>query len=433
MGESGELSLPSLHMKRKANEGALRASEKRAHLDENILDDLDMEAHEARQQKLRRGGVVTQGYESDESDNDSGVPHRRAKQEAEDEENNEDDMFAEPKEESSRKEKRFLKLSDIEGQEFGTGTHMDGDDDDEGEEDNGLIHDQDPEYELEQALKSTQHEDANADAERTPPGSSGKDAQRVKKQGMGFRMESFNMKAEMESGQFDEDGNYIRNERDQFSQNDRWLEGNYSKKSIRAAHEAQRRREQAEIEREKQQDAEFPTMEHAMKQLAECLMPGESVLDALQRLGAASKRSTGETKAIAQFETLTHVSGTLMSHFGQMNIYDEVYESLVRLVRRAKLVAEDWDPSRMLNEEHEAPSAHTGSLWEYKWTPAYLGLMAKAHDQSVDPETRIFGPFSQTELMEWAQQGYFGANKENISVRKIHTHDWSTWHDAGLP
>ena len=105
------------------------------------------------------------------------------------------------------------------------------------------------------------------------------------------------MKAEMESGQFDEDGNYIRNERDQFSQNDRWLEGNYSKKSIRAAHEAQRRREQAEIEREKQQDAEFPTMEHAMKQLAECLMPGESVLDALQRLGAASKRSTGETKA----------------------------------------------------------------------------------------------------------------------------------------
>jgi len=59
--------------------------------------------------------------------------------------------------------------------------------------------------------------------------------------------------------------------------------------------------------------------------------------------------------------------------------------------------------------------------------------MAKANDQSVDPETRIFGPFSQTELTEWAQQGYFGANKENISVRKIHTHDWSTWHDAGLP
>ena len=182
-------------MKRKANEGALRAPEKRAHLDENVLDDLDMEAHAVRQQKLRRGRVLTQGYESDESDNDSGVPHRRAKQEAEDKEDDEeddDDMFAEPKEQSSRKEKRFLKLSDIEGQEFGAGTHMDGDDDDEGEEDNRFIHDQDPEYELEQALKSTRHEDANADAERTPPGSPGRDVQRVKKQGMGFRMESFN-------------------------------------------------------------------------------------------------------------------------------------------------------------------------------------------------------------------------------------------------
>ena len=84
-------------MKRKANEGALRASEKRAHLDENILGDLDMEAHAARQQKLRRGGVVTQGYESDESDNDSGVPHRRrAKQEAEDEENDDCLLYTSP-------------------------------------------------------------------------------------------------------------------------------------------------------------------------------------------------------------------------------------------------------------------------------------------------------------------------------------------------
>lgn len=422
------------HMKRKADEGPVRATGKRTHMDDDVLDDLDMESHAVRQNKLRRGRVLTQGYESDESDNDSGVPHRRAKQEEEEEgEEEEEDMFAEPKEESSKKEKRFLKLSDIEGQEFGVHTHMDGDDDDEGEEDGAFFHDQDPEYEMEQALKSTYHEDANADAERTPPGSPGVDVQRVKKQGMGFRMERFNMKAEMESGQFDEDGNYIRKKRDQFSQNDRWLEGNYSKKSIKAANEAQRRREQAEMEHVKLREAEFPTMEHAMKQLAECLMPGESVLDALQRLGVASKRSKGTTQSMAQFETLTHVSGTLMSHFGQMNIYDEVYEGLVRLVRRAKIVPENWDPSRTPDEENETASAPTGPQWEYKWTPAYLVRMAKVHGQSVDPETRIFGPFSQSDLSEWAQQGYFGANKENIAVRKIHTPAWSTWYDAGLP
>lgn len=440
-------------MKRKADESSAHTGGKRSHVDrdEDLIGDLDMEAQAARQSKVRRGHVMTLGYDSDDSDNDSGVPQRRAKK---NENDDDDDMFADPQPtdeetKSSRKNQRFLKLSDIEGQEFGVQTRVDDDnnDDDDDDDDEYLAHEEDPEYELEQALKSTQHEDANADAERTPPGSPGQGVHHVKKKGMGFRIEGFNMKSEMESGQFDEDGNYIRNKRDQFSQNDRWLEGNYSRKSIKEAQEAQRRREQAEMEREKKEDLEFPTVEHAMKQLAECLLPGETVLDALQRLGAASKRAKEQREnahdtSVAEFEKLTHVTGVLMSKFGQMNIYDEVYEGLVRVVRRANLVPENWDPSRNHNKFDAALMESTSAsqsqvLWQYKWTPAYLAQMAKAQGQKVDPETQVFGPFSQSDLCSWAQQGYFGANKENIAVRRADpntpTSSWSTWHDAGLP
>ena len=67
-------------MKRKAPDSVSNTSGKRAHVndeDEDVLGDLDMEAHAARQTKLRRGRVMTQGYESDESDNESGAQRMR--------------------------------------------------------------------------------------------------------------------------------------------------------------------------------------------------------------------------------------------------------------------------------------------------------------------------------------------------------------------
>ena len=460
-------------MKRKAPDSVSNASGKRAHVndeDEDLLGDLDMEAHAARQTKLRRGRVMTQGYESDESDNESGAQRMRKINERGNAEDDEDeDMFAEASDKdeddvsTTKKKSRFLKLSDIEGQEFGARTKIededhnvhgnDGNDDEEDYED-VMDPEEDPEYEHELAIKSQRHEDANADAERTPPGSPSQKAQRgsVKKHGMGFRIEKFNMKSEMESGQFDEDGNYIRNARDKFSQNDRWLEGNYSRKSMKAASESQRRRKAAELEREKQQKAAFPTMEHAMKELVECMQPGESVLDALQRLGKATKsakeQASSDQQSRAQFERLTHLAGVLMSQYGHMNVYDDVYEGLVRIVRRACLVPEDWDPSRPKENTVEAATTEettsehrAGYMWEYKWTPKYLAQMAREKGEHVNPEVQVFGPFSESQLTEWARHGYFGVNQQNIVVRPSALHtpssastsSWSTWNDAGLP
>ncbi|KAL4401552.1 hypothetical protein ACI68E_001195 [Malassezia pachydermatis] len=432
-------------MKRKASWAPTSASGKRAHVHAGVGEDADgdlgLEEQAARQAKTRRGRVMTEGYDSEDSDEEPSTSHRQQWKEGEKKDDEDDDMFGDSEptetEATSSKEPRFLKLSEIDGQEFGARTQMDDDEDDE------IDHEEDPEYEFEQSLKSTQFRDANAEAERTPPGSPGDGASSVNKRGMGYRIEKFNMKAEMASGQFDEDGNYIRNARDQFSQNDRWLEGQYNKKTIKAASEAQRRREQAEQARQQQEESEFPTMEHAMKSLALHMQPGETVLDTLQRLGkeATNAKKTGAhgQEAQASFDQFTHISSVLMSSFGQMNIYDEVYEGLVRMVRRAKIVPDEWDPARPRVDEsdtEELPAPIPQEQWEYKWTPSYLAQAAKAQGTSVDPETKVFGPFSQADLCAWADQGYFGAQKENIAVRRVTSEgpaSWTAWRDAGLP
>ena len=110
-------------MKRKAPDSVSSTSGKRAHVndeDEDVLGDLDMEAHAARQTKLRRGRVMTQGYESDESDNESGAQRMRKTNERDHaEDDGDDDMFAEAsgKEEddvsTTKKKTRFLKLSAV--------------------------------------------------------------------------------------------------------------------------------------------------------------------------------------------------------------------------------------------------------------------------------------------------------------------------------
>ena len=408
--------------KRKAAFPASQAPEKRAHR-EDEGGDLDLDEQATRQQKARPGRVVTQGYDSEESDDEDPTHKRNWTDKKPDED---DDMFGDndAKAKDTKKEPRFLKLSEIEGQEFGSTTQLYGDEDED--------EDVDPEYELERALQDTRYQDANADAERTPPGSDDEDHPRKSKKGMGFRMEKFNMKDEMASGQFDEEGNYIRNKKDPFSQNDRWLEGNYSKKQIKAAHDAQLKRERDAEARAEADEAEYPTAEHAMRALAECLQPGESVLDALQRIGAQAKRKGGDA---ALLEKITHLTTLLMSSFGQIHIYDEVYEGLVRQVRRAKLVPEDWDPSRP-TEPERAPDAadesQAGGTWEYKWTPAYLAQVARSTNTPANPDSETFGPFPASALREWASQGYFGPQQSNILLRTPGSSTWCAWADAGL-
>ncbi|WFD29662.1 hypothetical protein MSPP1_000672 [Malassezia sp. CBS 17886] len=449
-------------MKRKGAWTEGDAPEKRTHMDGKddvggAEGDLDLEAQAARQDRSRQGRVVTAGFESDDSDGEQNDTHRKHWAEgggthAGGTDADGDDMFGADNgvgdDVEATRERKFLQLGDIEGQEFGA--HTAAPDAEVADVEDDLHNEDDPDYDLERVSADDDVQDANADAERTPPASDNDeddadDAARragVKKQGMGFRLEQFNMKAEMASGQIDEEGNYVRNKTDPFAQNDRWLEGHYSRKQIKAASDAHRRRTELEAQRSRRDEEELPTAPHAMRELAPLLHPGESVLDALRRISADAKqmRKAGgarASEATARLDLLTRLTTTLMSDFGQINLYDDTYESIVRQVRRAGLVDGEWDPSRPRGEgaRRDAEDAEDAAdaRWEYKWTPGHLATMAQAAGGSVDPETKVFGPFSPTELCSWADGGFFGAHRENIVLRKARTSDaWAKWEDAGV-
>ncbi|KAK0526573.1 hypothetical protein OC834_004760 [Tilletia horrida] len=320
----------------------------------NADGDLDLDEQDRkRTQQGRKGRVVTEGYDSDESaelavddedveseddeDEDDGAGKGAGKDDDDD-----DDMFAAAgedddgggggdgaaKKKKKKKGDRFLKSSEIEGQEFG-GTTKVGD----GDQDEALSDEEDEDRDFDLELEDDEdgegngdgdgdslEDDYNARAERTPSPAAGdgadgeddgdeaskrrREARRAKaKKGMGHKLDSFNMRAEMQSGRFDEDGNYVANSADPHAQHDSWLEGNYSRKKIRAAREAQQKREQEAEAREKLARAGGSkggvggtgavTEVECTVAMLELMERGESVLETLQRLGKEAKIHTG--------------------------------------------------------------------------------------------------------------------------------------------
>ena len=227
----------------------------------------------------RKGRVKTEGYDSDSSDDGEGVVLSRraggadgtAKDDDED-----DDMFAAGSKDDDAKaaaagsgEKKkgaeeFLRLGDIEGQEFGRGSG----DDDGGEESSG---DDEPEDE--------------------------DDAERRKKAGMGYELSSFNMREEMEEGKFSADGMYVRNF-DPHALHDRWMDG-LEEREIKLARKRKRRQEKAQkekIQAEQRELEELGGKEAVEREVLGMLKKGETVLEALQRLGVRANPKAKQSR-----------------------------------------------------------------------------------------------------------------------------------------
>lgn len=212
----------------------------------------------------RKGRVNTEGYDSDSSDDGEGVVNSRKPGAGGAAEDEEEDMFAMGEKEEKKveeggkkKEKEFLRLGDIEGQEFGD--RSDGESSEEEE-------DVDPEDE--------------------------DDAERRKKAGMGFELSAFNMREEMEEGKFSSDGMYVRTF-DPHAVHDRWMEGMDEReiKKARKLHKAQEKMQKEKQRAEERELQELGGKDHVERQLVAMLKKGETVLEALQRLGAKSKKS----------------------------------------------------------------------------------------------------------------------------------------------
>jgi len=281
-----------------------------------------------------------------------------------------DDMFAptekeEKIEESGKKQDKFMRLGDIEGQEFGSRSGS------ESESDIDEPVDQD-------------------------------EAEKKKKEGMGFELSSFNMREEMEEGKFTEDGSYVRTF-DPHSVHDRWMDG-LDEREIQLARRRKRHQEKMQrekIEAEERELQDFGGQDAMERQLLPLLKKGETVLEALQRLGLRTKKPQKNE----DIEQITHLASSLMS-LGDTDIYSKTYEEIVRSVRSSGKVEPSWEPSS------------ADIKYEYKWSSPAAGQT-----------TETFGPFSEEELKSWFNALYFGPVGEKVHVRSVGG-EWGSWEEV---
>lgn len=231
----------------------------------NFAEEVDAQLEDPRAR--RKGRVKTEGYDSDSSDEGESVVLSRRMDAAKAGEDDDDDMFAtedkakDPEEDSAKKkEERFMRLGDIEGQEFGG--RADG------------------------ADSASEDEPEDQD-----------DAERRKKAGMGFELSAFNMREEMEEGKFTEDGMYLRTV-DPHSVHDKWMDG-LDEREIKKARRQHRHMERIQKEKQDAEERELQQMgskEDIENALLPLLKKGETVLEALQRVGAKAKKHASQQK-----------------------------------------------------------------------------------------------------------------------------------------
>ncbi|KAK7536572.1 hypothetical protein IWX49DRAFT_257766 [Phyllosticta citricarpa] len=247
------------------------------------------------------------------------------------------------------------------------------------------------------------------------------------------KLDAFNMKAENEEGRFDESGNYIR-KADPDAIHDTWMEG-LTKKDMKAAKAAEEKREQDRRKRALADDALLTS--DLLSALITRMERGETVLEALQRLGTGKKKektkpkwqknkrksSNGanghededamdvdaapkeedpaEKKRRETVEAITGAADQLFSR-GQTDIYEQERELLIRQYKRE--TGEDWVEQE---KQEEAESGET-MMWEYRWSDAR------------DAGER-HGPYDGPTMTAWNDAGYFG---EGVEFRRVGDTGW---------
>ncbi|GAA6057684.1 hypothetical protein JCM3770_003840 [Rhodotorula araucariae] len=452
----------------------------------------------------KKGKVTTEGYDSDSSaDSDGGfggagggrkgrgAGAQAAQPGAGDDDDGDDDMFGADEgtapdtgldTKGKKKAKEFLEMGDIEGQEFGKGD-SDAEDDDAVESEEDYL-----------------PEDDEANADEAPRG-------RRSKKGMGYALSSFNMKEELAEGRFTADGTYTANKTDPLASHDVWLDG-VSKRAIRAAREAKERMDARQKQRE---EDEARTDEQLTQLRDDCLIglvalvrPGETVAGALNRLGTAKKRAEAEAHAAApaarkgkatasshgpgeamdvdegapapsgepsaverygrKIDRLTHFASTLLSLHGELEIYEQTHDALVRTLKSEGAVRRDWVPptdpdlardeadaaahaARDRADRDRAAAERAGATGRSRVVIARPAAAAQQPPALADagerywyrwrepppgqPKEQEYGPYDRPTLEGWVAGGFFGDKEDagRIVLRKEGLEGWKAWNE----
>lgn len=232
------------------------------------------------------------------------------------------------------------------------------------------------------------------------------------------KVEAFNLKAEMEEGQFDQQGNYVRKAGDPDAVHDSWLEG-LSKKEMKKAADAHAKRE-AEARKQRMQDDEVLVSE-LLKTLILRLERTETPLEALARLGKSqpktkkipkwklkkmnkgakgmevdgeSSQTPEQTRVKESIDAITEAADKLLSRDYE-DIYDQERELLVREYR--KETGEEWVEPETVHADADQigdDAVKPGTMWEFRWTDG--------RDEGAKQ-----GPFDGAAMKAWQEAGYF--------------------------
>ena len=253
------------------------------------------------------------------------------------------------------------------------------------------------------------------------------------------KVEAFNLKQEMEEGQFDQDGNYVRKGGDPDAVHDNWLEG-LSKKEMRKAAAAHEKRE-AEARKQRLEDDEILVSE-LLKTLILNLERTETPLEALARLGKKqtkpkkipkwklkkmNKGAEGmdvdggeeaedpeQKKIKASIDAITEAADKLLSRDYE-EIYEQERELLVREYR--KETGEDWvEPAKQgEDDEGQRAAVKPGTMWEFRWADGRDGDSKQ-------------GPYDGATMKAWKDAGYFPDGA--VEFRTTDGQDWTLQVDA---
>ncbi|THH10712.1 hypothetical protein EW145_g1131, partial [Phellinidium pouzarii] len=202
---------------------------------------------------------------------------------------------------------------------------------------------------------------------------------------------------------------------------------------------AKRQQEKAEKEKlkaEARDEDQTASKEDMEKALLLILKKGETVLEALARLGEKVKKVGGKEKRAkkapkaraqessmdvdgttprsqpaaapgapsvqkTQIERLTSLASNLLS-LGDVDIYNKTYEHLLRSVRSSGDVEPDWTPPAV--------------KYEFKWDVPEAQAQTQTQNDAAD-HPQVFGPFGEDEMRAWYDANYFGASGEKVKVR----------------
>jgi CD2 antigen cytoplasmic tail-binding protein 2 len=318
------------------------------------------------------------------------------------------------KEGKRNKAVRFLEEDEIEGQVLSSksGGHISGNFvlDPKGKLSLHAMDDQESSDDEEDAALAAQEEDID---EEVGAGGLKRNAPKV---------DAFNMKAEQEEGRFDAAGNYVRKAADPDAIHDSWLEG-VSKKQIKKAAEAHEKREAER--RQKRLEDDMMLTPDLLRTLILQLEKGESVLEALARLGKGQSKTKKipkwklkklkatedcmdgdaakptddptQVKIREAVDAITGAADQLLTR-GQTEIYEQEREALIRQYRRE--TGEDWVEPPATEVVNDGPDGtRRTKMWEYRWTDGRDGNSKQ-------------GPYDGATMLAWQDAGYFGEGVE---------------------